>query len=494
MAYVNLPISLSGMFDDLDERLARVETGYSGPQESADAAQATAVSAQALALTSQSTASNAQVQAINAGIQANLAASQATIAQSQATIASSQAVSAQTSANGKNTILYGTSATPPTGTYKQGDIYYQYDGSNHIKSNQQYNGTSWQPAPFTQGTFTALDAGSITTGILNAIEINAGTGGTAFHVSPSGYLSAQGVYVKGNITADSGTFNGTINAQTGYFGGTTNYWSIGSNGITGVGLATITAGQINGSSIYIGSSGQFQVDASGNLNASNATITGTIHASLGDVGGFTIGSTYLSSGVNFYLNASTGDAKLNSVSIGSAGTYYLNSSGALSASTVTTSSSLSVGTNAFISGQTELAGNLQVDAVAAVASPTSTNFDTLLYNKTGTAGTQYRVYRVNNLSSAQYKDNITYFPDKNYTSIVSQMKPITFTYKPDQVEDPQTIVMGLLAEDIDAIDGAKELVDYLDEKPNAIRYEKIPLFMIKAISEINDRLTKLEGK
>ena len=463
MSSVNLPASLYDMFQSINDRINRLELGYNGPQASADAASAQAVGAQSLALQSYSVATNASLQASNAAVQA-------VQAQSQATIASTQATYAVTTANGKNTVAYGTSA-PPSGTHTTGDLYFQFNGSNQVTAQYTWNGSSWVSNPITSTVIASINAGSIVSGTITGIEYNNGTG--TFHVTPAGAL-----------TASSANITGTIVATAGYVGNTGggSYWAITSSGITGYGSANITGGLISGSSINIGS-GTFQVDASGNLTSTSGTI-----------GGFTIGSTYLSSGVNFYLNASTGDAKLNSVSIGSAGTYYLNSSGALSASTVTTSSSLSVGTNAFISGQTELAGNLQVDAVAAVASPTSTNFDTLLYNKTGTAGTQYRVYRVNNLSSAQYKDNITYFPDKNYTSIVSQMKPITFTYKPDQVEDPQTIVMGLLAEDIDAIDGAKELVDYLDEKPNAIRYEKIPLFMIKAISEINDRLTKLEGK
>jgi len=463
MSSVNLPASLYDMFQSINDRINRLELGYNGPQASADAASTQAVSAQSLALQSYSVATNASLQASNAAVQA-------VQAQSQATIASTQATYAVTTANGKNTVAYGTSS-PPSGTHTTGDLYFQFNGSNQVIAQYTWNGSSWVSNPITSTVIASINAGSIVSGTITGIEYNNGTG--TFHVTPAGAL-----------TASSANITGTIVATAGYIGNTGggSYWAITSSGITGYGSANITGGLISGSSINIGS-GTFQVDASGNLTSTSGTI-----------GGFTIGSTYLSSGVNFYLNASTGDAKLNSVSIGSAGTYYLNSSGALSASTVTTSSSLSVGTNAFISGQTELAGNLQVDAVAAVASPTSTNFDTLLYNKTGTAGTQYRVYRVNNLSSAQYKDNITYFPDKNYTSIVSQMKPITFTYKPDQVEDPQTIVMGLLAEDIDAIDGAKELVDYLDEKPNAIRYEKIPLFMIKAISEINDRLTKLEGK
>ena len=470
MSSVNLPASLFDMFQAINDRINRLELGYNGPQASADAAQGTAVSAQALALTSQSTASTAQVQAINAGIQANLAASQATIAQSQATIASSQAVAAQTSANGKNTILYGTSATPPAGTYKQGDIYYQYDGSNHIKSNQQYNGTSWQPAPFTQGTFTALDAGSITTGILNAIEINAGTGGTAFHVSPSGYMSAQGVYVKGNITADSGTFNGTINAQTGYFGGTTNYWSIGSQGITGVGTATITGGQINGSSINIGS-GTFQVDALGNLTSTSGTI-----------GGFSIQSTYLYSGASFFLNASTGDATFNSVNIGPTAIYNFSSTGVLTASSFTTGGGGTVG------------GNFQVNTLGAVTY-NSTGYNIGLFG-TGLQGTVAgRMYKTTSVSSKRFKHNIEPFIQRDYLNIISKLNPVTFNYNADIVDNPEVTAYGLIAEDVQAIPETEELVNIgADGLPESIAYDRLQWYVIKSISQLNDRLTKLEGK
>jgi len=64
MAYVNLPVSLSGMFDDLNERLSRVETGYSGPQATADSALANAGTAAATASTALANAATAYSAAI----------------------------------------------------------------------------------------------------------------------------------------------------------------------------------------------------------------------------------------------------------------------------------------------------------------------------------------------------------------------------------------------------------------------------------------------
>lgn len=147
----------------------------------------------------------------------------------------------------------------------------------------------------------------------------------------------------------------------------------------------------------------------------------------------------------------------------------------------------------YVSSQFEVQGNLQIDTMATVASPTSANYNTVLISKTSTGATLGRLYGYNNLSSIIYKENITDFVNKDYLGIVNKMRPVTFNYKADQVIDPESIVMGMIAEDIDAIPGAQDLIEYVDEKPSAIRYDKIPLFLIKAIQEISTRLEKLEG-
>ena len=485
MAYVNLPPNLQDMFYALSDRIAKLETGPNQPGYDADAAQSTAVSAQALALSSQSTATNAQTQAINAGIQANNAASQATIAQSQATIASSQAVAAQTSANGKNTVAYGT-ASPPSGTHTTGDLYFQFNGSNQIIAQYTWNGSSWVSNPITNTVIANLDAGKITTGVLNAIEINAGTGGTAFHVSPSGYLSAQGVYIKGNITADSGTFNGTIVALTGYFGGygtTGNYWSIGSNGITGVGSATITAGQINGSSIYIGSSGQFQVDASGNLNASSATVTGTITTSNltatgGTVGGFTLSST------NIYT-ANLNIASSGTISGGNSQTIYYgygNFGGG----------SNTGGYRLFVTGTSSLGGDTYVTGY--------------LYNPGYISTTGAANMRINTSSgliaytssSQRYKVEIQEQAIPASSILALNPKSYVDRHEFDEKGNSEGLQrwLGLIAEDIDQIPVLKDLlVEYNEEgQPNSVYYDRVAIALIPLLKDHEARINKLEGK
>ena len=260
---------------------------------------------------------------------------------------------------------------------------------------------------------------------------------------------------------------------------------------------SITGSTITGSTLNI--SGNFIVNSSGYLTATGATITGSITATSGSftgsisstagtIGGFTIGSTYLSGSGSFFLNSSTGDATFNSINIGYTGIPNWSSSGALTVTTLNTTG------NALISGQFEVTGNLQIDTMAVVGSPTSANYNTVLISKTSSGATLGRLYGYNNLSSAIYKENITDFATRDYLGIINKMRPVTFNYKADQVVDPESVIMGMIAEDIDAIEGAQDLVEYAENKPSAIRYEKIPLFIIKAIQEISNRLDKLEGK
>jgi len=266
---------------------------------------------------------------------------------------------------------------------------------------------------------------------------------------------------------------------------------------------SITGSTITGSTLNI--SGNFIVNSSGYLTATGATITGaitatsgsftgSIYASSGTVGGFTIGSTYLSGSGSFFLNSSTGDSTFNSVNIGLTGVYYFSSTGALSASTVNTTGTLNVGTTAFISGSTEVAGNFQVDSVGSVTY-NSTNYNIGLFG-TGSGGTQAgRMYKTTSVSSKRFKHNIQSFAERDYLSIVSKLNPVTFNYNPDVVDNPEVTAYGLIAEDVQEIPQTEELVNIgSDGLPESIAYDRLQWYVIKSISQINDRLTKLEGK
>ena len=408
MAYVNIPPNLQDMFYSLGDRVAKLESGPSGPQDTADAAQATAVSAQGTAATAYSQAVSAQSQAATALAQANIAYAQALSSLKPSAYVISNAVQQITSIATNGVTVYSGSSSSSGARVTMNSLGLAgYDSSGNATFS------------ISASTGAANFAGSITGSTITGSTLNISGN---FIVNSSGYLTATGATITGSITATSGSF------------------------------------------------------------------TGSISSTAGNIGGFTIGSTYLSGSGSFFLDSSTGNATFNSINIGYTGIPNWSSSGALTVTTLNTTG------NALISGQFEVTGNLQIDTMAVVGSPTSANYNTVLISKTSSGATLGRLYGYNNLSSAIYKENITDFATRDYLGIINKMRPVTFNYKADQVVDPESVIMGMIAEDIDAIEGAQDLVEYAENKPSAIRYEKIPLFIIKAIQEISNRLDKLEGK
>lgn len=408
MAYVNIPPNLQDMFYSLGDRVAKLESGPSGPQDTADAAQATAVSAQGTAATAYSQAVSAQSEAATALAQANIAYAQALSSLKPSAYVISNAVQQITSIATNGVTVYSGSSSSSGARVTMNSLGLAgYDSSGNATFS------------ISASTGAANFAGSITGSTITGSTLNISGN---FIVNSSGYLTATGATITGSITATSGSF------------------------------------------------------------------TGSISSTAGNIGGFTIGSTYLSGSGSFFLDSSTGNATFNSINIGYTGIPNWSSSGALTVTTLNTTG------NALISGQFEVTGNLQIDTMAVVGSPTSANYNTVLISKTSSGATLGRLYGYNNLSSAIYKENITDFATRDYLGIINKMRPVTFNYKADQVVDPESVIMGMIAEDIDAIEGAQDLVEYAENKPSAIRYEKIPLFIIKAIQEISNRLDKLEGK
>ena len=101
---------------------------------------------------------------------------------------------AQTTADGKNSIYYAASA--PTGAANN-DLW--FDTANDYKLSK-YNGTSWESFGLGSAAFSYIDAGKITAGIINSIQIQAGT--------PSGGLYPFAVTTAGAIRAISGVVGG----------------------------------------------------------------------------------------------------------------------------------------------------------------------------------------------------------------------------------------------------------------------------------------------
>ena len=492
MSYINMTPNIQDMFATINDRLRKLETGPSGPQDTADAAQATAVQATVLATQATTAAQFANTQATTA---IALAGTKNTVFYS-GTAPTANAVNdqwidtalgnklfiwdgsfwvsaqdsaitaAQSTANGNNAIYRqgSTPTTPYTGTqFITGDMWFNTSSDNAIS---YWTGSGWSPTSLGTNALANFSANKITSGtidasVVNVSNINAGNIST-------GYLAASRIQT-GSLNASVIT-SGTITA-TQIAAGTITATQISSSYVYAgsIQATQITAGNLVGFDINNGS-GTFHVDSSGNLTATSANITGTIHASAGTVGGFTIGSTYLSGSGAFFLNSSTGDATFNSVTLGFSGIYNWSAAGALTAASLTTS------------GTADIGGNLQVHAISSLSA-------------TGVVWSSSNSRFYLTTSTERHKDNITPIPTADYLSKILELEPVTFNYKPEYTDNPDQLISGLIAEKVAAIPEFATTVNLdKDGQPESISYDRLAVFFIPALKQINDRLTQLEGK
>lgn len=134
-----------------------------------------------------------------------------------------------------------------------------------------------------------------------------------------------------------------------------------------------------------------------------------------------------------------------------------------------------------LSGQATVGGNLAVNTMSSGA------YTAVVWNSSNG-----RFYTSS--STRRVKDNITPLVSSDYLSAVLSLEPVTFNYKPE-FSDDQRIISGLIAEDVYLINEFKNTVN-LDKNglPESIAYDRLAMFFIPAIKQLNDRLTQLEGK
>jgi Chaperone of endosialidase len=238
----------------------------------------------------------------------------------------------------------------------------------------------------------------------------------------------------------------------------------------------ITTGTLTSIAIYAGSSGQFQVSAAGALTATNATIQGTVTASGGKIGGFSIVS-------NDYLNYGTTYIYGNSTSSGYAILDISKTIGASKLQTLSSSSdSLYSSGGLQVAGLADITGNLQVHAMS------STSATGVVWSASNS-----RFYLTT--STERHKTNINPLPAADYLSKLLQLEPVTFTYKPEFTDNPNLLISGLIAEKVAEIPEFSTVVN-LDANglPESLAYDRLAMFMLPALKQINDRLTALEAK
>jgi hypothetical protein len=227
MAYTNIPPNLQDMFYSLDDRIRKLESGPNSAQASADSAYTTALAAQ------------------------------------------TTAVGAQTTANGKNTVTY--SATGPGSTPNTaGDIWWEYTtGGIIIAQWTGAGGTSWTPNTVGSAVIANIDAGKITTGILDASLVTVTTSPSASNsITFSGANTSIDFKRGGSVLGHIIPFysNGVLmhyGASADPTGGTYPYVAVTN------GSATIAAS----SSVVLG------------VNTTSVTIAGGLVVSTGDISG-----------------------------------------------------------------------------------------------------------------------------------------------------------------------------------------------------------------
>lgn len=332
----------------------------------------------------------------------------------------------------------------------------------------------------------------------NAIILNPSpsSGGYYIYHSSNGGGAASGKFSVsdgGILTATGGNFSGTITNGSDYWNSDSSFRFGGSTGISYSGSGTVTLG-------------------------SNTIIQGTVQATTGYIGGWFFNSTYLSNIQNdvsaYYINASTGAMAMNNIfirqSAGSngidllngsdlrmrGGTMYLGTGGSIEMS----SASIKSGAGDFIDtsgnikawGALSATGALTVDTVGTKGSYSTTNDNIALIGVGGTSVVG-RLYKVTSVSSRQFKENIEDIDSADYLNIINSLRPVKFNYKPDIVEDPEVKVYGLIAEEVDEIPGAEVLITYKDDEVYSVKYDRLPLAIIKAIQQLSARLDALEA-
>jgi hypothetical protein len=214
---------------------------------------------------------------------------------------------------------------------------------------------------------------------------NTSAASAAFSVTKAGVLSAAGATITGAITATSGAIGG---------------WTIGATTLTSTGVTLSSAGNASiafgvvpptdsstGNGIYIDKTGLFGLYGS-IRNFSLSAVDGSIVALLGTIGGFNLGSTYLSDAANSMglSSAVTGgdDVRFwagNTLANAAIAPFRVTESGVL------------VATSATITGAiTATSGSIGGFSIGAASLTTGSGASTVGLDNTITGGDDVRIY------------------------------------------------------------------------------------------------------
>jgi hypothetical protein len=380
-----------------------------------------------------------------------------------------------------------------------------------------------------------ITASEIAANTITANEISAGA------VTAS-ELAANIVLVNNYIT--SGNFDGTIAANGAVTSAGTTGWAVTSYGhavfdttfirgslsasevlTPGVDIysnGTLAGGSFTlyGNGAIVTSSGNFSVDASGNLTATNANITGEINATSGSisgnlVAGGTISSTDIS-GVNI-SGVNISGSSIDGSTITAGGRITLPSNGSTislgtdfggTATQVSIYSSGDQGLRIETSGMGEswfAGGTWYIGLQEFVSGRYITGLRTFVGS--GTTLVVDSGGYVNRASSKrELKDNIQDFSD---ISLIDKLRPVTFTWKkdprPNRVETEDEKIrressanIGFIAEEVEeASDGLLSIYNHNEDGEGEVEMYKhldITALSVANIKDLRARVSSLEAR
>lgn len=277
MTYVNVPPNLRDMWQNLSDRIARLENAPNGAQDSAD--------------TAQSTASVALAQGTAALVAAQGAYAQAATAIQKDSYNTFNASNQLTAINGNGITVYAGSLSGPRVVLNStGLAGVNGSGTTTFAISASTGNVSLTGALFTGGTISG-----------GSLNIN----GNAI-IDSSGFLTAYNATITGtittsNLTATGGTIGGfTIGSTTLYVGSGGSIISLGSNGTISTSGTTYTKYLVvNGATLgsnymAVGGSGVINGDlsvANYFYDPGHATTTSTANAYLNSITGLLARST-----------------------------------------------------------------------------------------------------------------------------------------------------------------------------------------------------------
>lgn len=191
--------------------------------------------------------------------------------------AQSAASAAQSTANGKNTVYYSTSdpgSTPNTA----GDIWFKYSSGIIVAQYSGQGGTSWTSTTIGNAVIANLDAGKITTGLLNVagtVKVATASSGSRIELNSTGFYAYNGSTETVRILAADGSaeFTGILKSRT-YTGGTGVAIAPSGSGntisfnVSGSEVGTITA--VSGGIVMTSGSSQLVMSTVGSVVLSGA--------------------------------------------------------------------------------------------------------------------------------------------------------------------------------------------------------------------------------